>query len=140
MTVAQMRAALGLADTVPDAEVVAAYAAYLAAGGDEPLDPPVGLADVKRHLRLEPDYTDEDEYLNIFIPAALRSIENATGRDMRTAASTLTEDDRTVIGQAMLLLIGHWYANREAVIVGAAPAELPMAVQWLIGPFRVWHV
>jgi len=38
------------------------------------------------------------------------------------------------IKQAMLLLIGHWYANREQVFVGprAEATEVPMAVQTLL--------
>lgn len=44
------------------------------------------------------------------------------------------------IKQAMLLLIGHWYENREAVIVGTSqPSPLPLAVDALITPFRrIW--
>lgn len=37
---------------------------------------------------------------------------------------------------AILLLIGHWYANREAVNVGTSVTELPMAVDALIQPYR----
>lgn len=40
------------------------------------------------------------------------------------------------IRQAALLLIGHWYANREAVNIGNIVAEVPMAVAALIAPFR----
>jgi uncharacterized phiE125 gp8 family phage protein len=39
------------------------------------------------------------------------------------------------IKQAMLLLIGHWYANREAVVIGGPAVELPMAVAALLRPF-----
>lgn len=35
---------------------------------------------------------------------------------------------------AVLLLVGHWYANREAV--GAAMAETPMTVQMLVDQMR----
>lgn len=38
--------------------------------------------------------------------------------------------------QAMLLLIGHWYMNREAV-AAANVASLPMAVDALLAPYRV---
>jgi uncharacterized phiE125 gp8 family phage protein len=38
---------------------------------------------------------------------------------------------------AMLLLIGHWYANREAVNVGNIVNELPLAVQSLLAPYRI---
>lgn len=41
------------------------------------------------------------------------------------------------IKNAMLLLIGHWYANREAVNVGNITTELPLGVASLLGPFMV---
>lgn len=37
---------------------------------------------------------------------------------------------------AILLLVGHWYANREAVNVGNITTELPMAVNALLAPYR----
>jgi uncharacterized phiE125 gp8 family phage protein len=39
--------------------------------------------------------------------------------------------------QAMLLLVSHWFENREAVVVGTIVTELPFAVKSLIAPFRV---
>jgi uncharacterized phiE125 gp8 family phage protein len=39
--------------------------------------------------------------------------------------------------QAVLLLVGHWYENRElALMTGAMPKELPFAVKALFGPWR----
>ena len=49
-------------------------------------------------------------------------------------------DVPTTIKQAMLLLIGHWYENREAVVVGQIPATLPIALDALLGPHKVWGV
>ena len=42
------------------------------------------------------------------------------------------------IRQAVMLLAGHWYENREAVVLGRimAPTELPFAVSALIEPYR----
>ncbi len=40
------------------------------------------------------------------------------------------------IRQAALLLVGHWYANREAVNVGNITTALPFAVEALLAPFR----
>ena len=34
--------------------------------------------------------------------------------------------------QAILLLLGHWYENRESVVVGTITGELPMAVRALL--------
>ena len=40
------------------------------------------------------------------------------------------------IRQAILLLVGHWYYSREAVVLSKAPAELPFAVSALLAPYR----
>lgn len=40
------------------------------------------------------------------------------------------------IKQAALLMIGHWYANREAVNVGNITSELPLGAQALLAPYR----
>lgn len=41
----------------------------------------------------------------------------------------------TPIKQAILLMVGHWYANREAVSEGSM-SEVPMAVDALLRPYR----
>jgi hypothetical protein len=46
--------------------------------------------------------------------------------------SDMPPDDVEMVRQAMRLLVGHWYANREAVVdTRGTPAELPMTVSWL---------
>ncbi|WEG14150.1 head-tail connector protein [Pullulanibacillus sp. KACC 23026] len=44
------------------------------------------------------------------------------------------------IQQAQLLLIGHFYANRQAVYLGTTSAPLTMAVDALLSPFKVRSV
>lgn len=43
------------------------------------------------------------------------------------------------IVQAVFLLVGHWYANREAVVVGAATAKVPLAYSSLIQSYKVMY-
>jgi uncharacterized phiE125 gp8 family phage protein len=38
---------------------------------------------------------------------------------------------------AVKLLIGHFYENREMVVVGSAVSDIPMTVQFLLNPHRV---
>ena len=40
---------------------------------------------------------------------------------------------------AVLLLVAHWYRNREAVVIGAAVTDLPFAVDALLQPYRVYR-
>jgi uncharacterized phiE125 gp8 family phage protein len=42
-----------------------------------------------------------------------------------------------MVKQAMLLLIGHWYANREAVLTGSISKELEFSVRTLLTMHRV---
>lgn len=65
-----------------------------------------------------------------------RSIPNAVEVEFvcgyGTAASVPTAEK-----QAMKLLIGHWYANREAVITGTIQAEIAFAVNSLLSRNRM---
>ena len=53
-----------------------------------------------------------------------------------TAASSVP----ATVKQAMLLLIGHWYANREAVLTGSTSTEIGFAVESLLWPDRLLEV
>lgn len=41
------------------------------------------------------------------------------------------------IRQAILMLLGHWYENREAINIGNISSELPLAAQWMLEPYRL---
>ena len=43
------------------------------------------------------------------------------------------------LNNAMLMLIGHYYENRELIITtGAMPKELPMGYKALVAPYQIW--
>ena len=49
------------------------------------------------------------------------------------------EDVPMALRQAILLLVGHWYLNREAVgASGVNQSELPLAVSSLLAPYRLY--
>lgn len=134
MTIDQMRLLLGLGSDVSDADVIAAYGQYQATLADGLLT----LETVRDHLRLEDDDTSQDGYLGILMLAAQRAVENHLDRNIRTALATFNNDDLVVVGQAMLLLIGNWFANREGAVVGVSASEVPLAVEWLLAPIKKW--
>lgn len=49
------------------------------------------------------------------------------------------ELDAAPIQQAILLMIGHWYRNREAESE-VSFSHLPMGVDALLSPYRIWRV
>lgn len=57
-----------------------------------------------------------------------------------SASGDMVSGVPTPIQMAIKLLVAHWYENREAVHVGSSPAEMPLAVQALIQPYKRWPV
>lgn len=51
-----------------------------------------------------------------------------------------SDDVPAAIKAAAMMLAGHWYANREAVVTGESSAALPMGVDLLTAPFRMGRI
>ncbi|WP_278400449.1 head-tail connector protein [Stutzerimonas kunmingensis] len=97
----------------------------------------IDLALVKSHLRV--DGTEEDALIQAYIDAAISAFEAWTNRKLVTVLPETVENHLLItaaIQQGALLLIGHWYANRESVAVGVSVAEMPMATKSLWLPHR----
>lgn len=63
-----------------------------------------------------------------------------TGSDLRVtyvAGYAPGDPEAMPIRQAILLMVGHWYRNREAV-TDTPMAATPLAVDALLAPLRVW--
>lgn len=48
------------------------------------------------------------------------------------------EDVPEDIRHALLMLVGHFFEHREAVLAGAAVAELPLGFSWIADPHVFW--
>ncbi|MGX7356231.1 head-tail connector protein [Citrobacter sp. ESY80] len=102
---------------------------------------------VKQHCRIDTDFTGDDALLTLYTGAAARYVQTWTRRTLYEKEDSpgyandsdpiLLNDD---VKAAMLLLIGHWYANRESVAVGQTVAEVPLAVEALLQPYRIYGV
>ncbi|SDI39948.1 head-tail connector protein [Pseudomonas abietaniphila] len=89
----------------------------------------IELSLVKTHLRV--DHDDEDALIQGYLDAAQVHVEQHCDRvivetPLLPEEMGLTKD----VQQAILLLVGHWYANREAVASGLT--EVPLAVGRLL--------
>lgn len=75
------------------------------------------------------------------IPAASRRY-----RATYPAGYTVDANDADVwaapadIQMLVLLLVGHWFENRESVVVGTSAAEIPQGLQMLMEPHRLASV
>lgn len=88
------------------------------------------LEEVKVHLRLDGDA--EDAYLEALVATATAYIAAvltpAATEEVPTPAAPPVNDMQK---HAARLLVGHWYANREAVSAGQM-SKVPMAVDMLL--------
>ena len=93
----------------------------------------LSIADVKRHLII--DHQDDDLYLADLITVA----EDAVKRDLNLHCLKEIEDCTgmlpAAVTQAMLLLIGTLYANRESVTYGT-PHSVPHSYEYLLDLYR----
>ena len=95
------------------------------------------LPRIKAHLRVE--HADEDGLIEGYKAAALAYIEQYCDRKIVDAPASSSEMALTPdIEQAALLLIGHWFANREAVVIGTISTAVPVAVESLLWTRRAF--
>ena len=92
----------------------------------------IDLARVTLHLRVDGD--EEDTVIAGYFEAAKSHVAMHCDRILVEADPAgpdemgLTPD----VEQAVLLLVGHWYANREAVVIGTISTAVPLAVDRLL--------
>ncbi|HAU5716764.1 MULTISPECIES: head-tail connector protein [Serratia] len=103
------------------------------------------LAQIKLHVRV--DHDADDELIKTYLDAAVDYVENYCDGKLVTELTPIVEVDippREIlftagIWQSMLLLVGHWYANRESVNIGNITSEVPFGVDALLLRHRRWH-
>lgn len=101
----------------------------------------INLELIKTHCRLDPDFTDDDKLLSIFLRAAHRYIEGRTKRKLFKDVEDegYTDDGLLMDGDieaVMLLLVGHWYENRESVNIGNITSIIPFGPDELLQQHR----
>lgn len=87
---------------------------------------------VKLHLRV--DGSEEDVVISGYVEAAKAHVATHCDRILVDTAPVGPEEMGLTpdVEQAILLLVGHWYANREEVVTGVSASRLPMGVAALL--------
>ncbi len=93
----------------------------------------VPIETVRKHLRVDDE--SEDVLIELYAESALAWALWYCDNPKLSVIEAFPASFKA----AMLLLIGHAYANREAVVVGTITAEVPMAVESLLWSSRNWR-
>ncbi|MDU1653835.1 MAG: head-tail connector protein [Leclercia adecarboxylata] len=100
---------------------------------------------VKQHCNIEQDFTEDDAWIDTGIKAAERYVEKWTRRRLYEKADDplyMADPDALLYGEdvemAMLMLIAHWYTNRETVSTGSTTSALAFSTEALLQPYRIY--
>ena len=74
--------------------------------------------------------------------AKAASIQTAGNDLLRAKVAHRQAMDGMVVNEAIkaavLLIVGHLYANREDSVIGVSVAQLPNGAEWLLAPYKVY--
>lgn len=88
----------------------------------------ITLEEARRHLILDEDFHDDDEYIRQLIVVCEDTIEKMIDKPLNTCLKR--GELIPSLKHAVLLLLGSYYANRESITYGNAK-EIPMTVSLL---------
>ncbi|WP_095497215.1 head-tail connector protein [Paraferrimonas haliotis] len=109
----------------------------------------INLETVKKQVHIEDDDTEHDVLLGVYISAAKKHVADYLNRtvywpeDIKPEESLRPEhwmDANEPCELAGLLVIAHWFANRESVVVGTITSEVPQGFKALLNPYRIINV
>lgn len=101
------------------------------------------LETLRAQCRIDSADSTEDELLLLYFGAARKKAENLTNRKLFDSKADVPEADsyglviEDDILLALLLLVGHWYENREQVSVGSTITSFPFGFESLLDPYRL---
>ena len=91
----------------------------------------------KKHLNLEPDFVEDDEYILGLIDAAEQAVRVHVNVDFDTLAENNGGCIPAPILNACLLMIGNLYQHREPINKNGI--ELPLNYRYLIDLYRNYY-
>lgn len=95
------------------------------------------LYQIKKHLNIDEDFHSDDEYLVELAQAAQNVVEVHLDRPL----DSLENEEGYIpssLTQAMLLLVGTWYASRESVSF-ASNSVLPHSYDYIISLYKNYN-
>ncbi len=89
---------------------------------------------LKKHLNIDESFIDDDEYIKALCLAAEQAVENHIARPL----SEIVDNSGKLppaVKHAILLMVGHLYADRESIAFANA-SVVPLAYEYLLQPYK----
>lgn len=94
----------------------------------------ITLAEAKKHLNIEQEFTEDDTYISNLIDVAEATVASHICRTFEELAEDNGGSLPTPVIHACLLYLGNLYQNRE--LVGSKTSALPFNYDYLINLYR----
>ncbi|MBD5252318.1 MAG: phage gp6-like head-tail connector protein [Bacteroides sp.] len=96
----------------------------------------VTLSKAKKHLQIDEDYKDDDEYLIMLIQVAEDSVES----NLNIPLASLLRNGvlPNSVYHSILLMIGNLYSNREPVSFTTA-TKVPYTLEYLLATYKNYN-
>lgn len=98
----------------------------------------ITLEEAKDHLNV--DYSTDDTYITSLIGLVEAVVANEIDEPDLTVLEDESDNIPVGLKHAMLLMIGHFYAIREPVMVGVGVTKVPFGFEFLIAPYKNWVI
>lgn len=86
------------------------------------------IEQLKQHLNIDTSFTADDDYLKALAEVAEEAVtEHCNNRFANGVPFP--------VRQAMLLMAGHLYTNREPIAIGVAANKIPLSYEYLLSPY-----
>ncbi|MBD5225822.1 MAG: phage gp6-like head-tail connector protein [Bacteroidales bacterium] len=97
----------------------------------------ITLSNAKKHLQIDDDYKDDDEYLIMLIQVA----EDAIEANLNTPLSSLLRNGvlPKSVYHSILLMIGNLYSNREPVSFTSV-TKVPYTLEFLLATYKHYYI
>lgn len=105
----------------------------------------VTIGEIKKHLNIETEFTEDDEHLLQLISVAEMVVYDYCNGGLSGSTTTIIIDGETVtalpksVKQAILLFAAHLYVTRTMVSF-AQGYEIPFAFKFLLNPHRNFSI
>ena len=96
------------------------------------------LAQCKQHLLVDASFTGDDEYITGLAGVAEQAVEQHLDRPLAVLVDS-SGNLPAPVTQAMLLMVGNLYANREPVAM-ASVNKIPYTLEYLIGLYQKHNI
>ncbi len=94
----------------------------------------LNLDTIKKHLNIDADFTDDDEYIEFLDSVAEDLVQKHIDKSFEDIVAEEGAIPKPLL-HAILLFIGNLYDNRESIAF-AAPSEVPQSLTYILNMYR----